>query len=490
MPHLRRRAAHRPRRIIYDNDGCDVFEATEPTAANLLAQRMRQHAVGHVDSVSYCTTAGGLGMVTHNTQIGQVFTDQHVKPDWGNITAGLIEQGTDSLAVMVEFCRSRNLEIFFNLRMNDIHDSAAVYRNMRPAWKREHPERLFGTEDNPPPEGHWSGADYSFPQVRQLALDLITEACGNYDVDGVILDFQRHPPYFRRVAWGDPVAPQETGWMTELMRRIRAETERTGVARQKPVLVGVRVLGAVDMNAAQGLDIGHWLKNDLVDLVVPGWVYEAPVEEMVQLGRRYDVPVCPQLYRGARGGLPEECAQAMRAWHAGADGLYLFNYFAEKYLPLFSQVGEPHDLCGQDKIYSCQPLGTALLERFCPNALPLIHVPVLSPKDPIKLDAGQTHIIPRFLVGDDVLRGVEQHIQPRLQLRIQVEHLESPEALEVRMNARLLSNGRLSEDWLTLDLHPGHVRQGNNGFEITVARSTAQIVLRDLQVHIRYRRGD
>ena len=70
----RRRATHRRRRVIYDNDGCDAYcEATEATPDGLLRERAIPHLGGHVDSVFYCTTAS-LGLYSHNTKVAEVLT--------------------------------------------------------------------------------------------------------------------------------------------------------------------------------------------------------------------------------------------------------------------------------------------------------------------------------------------------------------------------------------------------------------------------------
>jgi len=58
MREMRREAARRARRIIFNNDGDDaVYECDEPTPENLLAQRTSR-VPGHSDMAGSCPGAG------------------------------------------------------------------------------------------------------------------------------------------------------------------------------------------------------------------------------------------------------------------------------------------------------------------------------------------------------------------------------------------------------------------------------------------------
>ena len=113
---------------------------------------------------------------------------------WGE----LLEQGTDPLKIMVDFCKKNDIEIFWTIRMNDIHD--AYYDSIFDfnEFKKAHPEYLVGTKEDPPRFGPWSAVDYGHEKVRELSLRYIEEVCQNYDIDGIELDFMRHETYFKR----------------------------------------------------------------------------------------------------------------------------------------------------------------------------------------------------------------------------------------------------------------------------------------------------
>jgi len=63
--------------------------------------------------------------------------------------------------------------------------------------KLAHPEWLIGRADQPPKYGSWSAVDFGVPEIRELAFRYCEEVCGNYDVDGIELDFFRHAFLFK-----------------------------------------------------------------------------------------------------------------------------------------------------------------------------------------------------------------------------------------------------------------------------------------------------
>ena len=129
MDKKHQKAVHRKRRIIFNNDGCDALYnmAKEATPRGLLEVRTIPVTDTHVDTIFYCTTLP-FGFFLHNTEVGEVFTKDRVikgqKECQRNITKDLIKQGTDPLAVMVDYCKGNGIEMFSSRRMNDIHDGA------------------------------------------------------------------------------------------------------------------------------------------------------------------------------------------------------------------------------------------------------------------------------------------------------------------------------------------------------------------------------
>ena len=365
----RRELAHRPRRIIANNDGCDALyfpRDAEANVENFLAQRTTGLVGSQVDTIAYCTISSGFSHFTHRTEIGTILTrspaEFGIQPNKRNITQDLIAQGSDPLQSVVEFGHAQGIEVFWSMRMNDTHDVAHTPEKpylLFPPLKSDHPEWLVGDHVKRTPQGRWSSVDYARPEIRDLAFEFIEEVCRNYDVDGVELDFFRHMCYFSSVAHGGTASQAERDMMTELLRRVRTMTEEVGLQRGRPLLIAVRVADSVGFDRDMGLDIERWLQEGLVDiLVTTGYFRLNPWEYSVGLGHRYDVPVHPCLSdsrvrgesRFRRASTESYRGRAMNAWAAGADGIHLFNLFNPS-SAVFREVGDPEALATLDKLY-------------------------------------------------------------------------------------------------------------------------------------------
>jgi hypothetical protein len=100
-----------------------------------------------------------------------------------------------------------------------------------------------------------------------LAFKCVEEVCQNYAVDGVELDFFRHPVYFKKYALEGKAGEEELKMMTDLVKRIRAMADREGAKRGKPILLTIRVPDSVEFCRAMGLDVERWLQEELVDIL-------------------------------------------------------------------------------------------------------------------------------------------------------------------------------------------------------------------------------
>ncbi|MDP6719613.1 MAG: family 10 glycosylhydrolase, partial [Pirellulaceae bacterium] len=208
----RKELAQRRRRVIMNNDGCDVLyfpDSEKVTVEAFLAKRTTPLAGTHVDTIAFCPTSSGFGFFTHNTKVGTVLTrsgrEYGIQPDTRNIAKELIDQGTDCLQAVVEFGHDHEMEVFWSMRMNDTHDVSHHPDKpylLFPPFKEEHPEWLVGDHVKRTRHGRWSSVDYAHPEIRDLAFGFIDEVCRNYDIDGVELDFFRHLCYFKSTALG------------------------------------------------------------------------------------------------------------------------------------------------------------------------------------------------------------------------------------------------------------------------------------------------
>ena len=512
----RTKAAHRQRRIIFNNDGNEpVYWIKEATPKALLDSRTTPLLGSQVDTIFYCTWSSPFGTFTHNTKVGEVFdiATEIEHPDntrrvfskrafADNKTADFIRQGTDPLKIMAEFCKKNNIEIFWTMRMNDTHDAAGPscwYGNgvMLNQLKKDHPEWMLGSKEKRVKRGAWTAVDYGRQEIRDLAFKFHEEVCENYDVDGVELDFFRHLNYFKRPAMGEDANQEDCDKMTSLLRRIREMTERGGLKRGRPFLVAVRVPDSVGYCKAVGFDIVHWMEEGLIDILIPsGYFRLNPWEMTVQLGHKYDVAVYPCLSetrirdkeaRGTRASLECYRARAMNVWYSGADGVYLFNYFDPR-SPLWRELGDPKALETMDKVYTTGARGVGAANRYIADGVRFLNRQLVSPERPMALEPGKAATI-ELRVGQHVRAKEPQGIGPSVQLRLRVKNLADAGDLSVKLNDELLSGGTKSGDWLEYSVSPPLVAKGMNRFELTLKPDTAaKPTVEDLLLWVRYKK--
>ncbi len=359
----RKPAADRRRRIIFNNDGNEaVARMTRPSAEDFLKCRTTGLIGSQVDSIFYCST-DGFGTFKHLTKVGQLFT-LRMEPHPDNQLQAMAEKGLDPLKIITDFGKQHGMEVFWSFRMNDVHDhSAAPFQAARFHFnklKTEHPEYLMGTPQKRPKYGGWSAVDYGRAEIRDLAFRYVEEICRDYDVDGVELDFFRHPVFFRATTRGEHATDEQLAEMTALLRRIRALADEAGQKRGRPILIAVRVPDSVEYCRAIGLDIEHWLADDLLDLmIVSGYFQLNDWDYSVALAHKYGVKIYPSLDESR---VKDETAKKMRSTalayrgraanvlSAGADGVYLFNSF-DPSSPGWRELGDPKLLAKLDKDY-------------------------------------------------------------------------------------------------------------------------------------------
>lgn len=496
LPELRaaRKATlDRPRRIIFNNDGNEpVYKAEDDSPEAFLRLRTTGLVGSQVDCISYCTWSSGFGMFTHDTKVGQVFTTKESMFST-NRTAELLAAGTDPLKVMTDFGRKHGIEVFWSFRMNDTHDgSGADYGPVMlraNRLKTEHPEYMIGTAAKKPKFGAWTAIDYTQEPVRELAFRYVEEVCRNYDVDGVELDFFRHPVFFRRAAMaGVACDDAERALMTDMVRRIRTMTEAEGLRRGRPYLLAVRLPDSVEYCRDIGLDLERWMAEGLIDIYMPsGYFRLNDWRRSVELGHRYGLKVYPSLDESrVRDGAAKALRQTVQsyrgraaaAWQAGADGVYVFNSFDPR-SAIWRELGDMRTLDGLDKDYFASVRGAGVAAG---NSLPYagyVQTAHLNPGKPIVLRPGETAKT-AFYANETDMKG------KKARLHIQTKNPSDPAVLEVRINGRRLDlPGAEAGNWLSYELRAEDLRAGRNEVEVTPVKGAKPDAWTDLRCSVR-----
>ncbi|MEW4562094.1 hypothetical protein AB1K70_06190 [Bremerella sp. JC770] len=493
----RKEAARRERRVIFNNDGNEpIYLCRDTTPEGLLSHRTTPLADTHVDTIFYCTWSSGFGMFTHDTKVGHVFK---TKEDLfsKNMIDKMLTAGTDPLTVMVDFGKQNDIEIFWSFRMNDTHDAGLsgygpVMLRANPL-KLEHPDWLIGNPKQRPKFGGWSAVDYGCPEIRDLAIQYVEEVCQNYGVNGIELDFFRHPVFFKRAAQsGTPCTEEERTLMTEMVRQIRKVTEEEGQKRGSPILLTVRVPDSVPYCRDCGLDIETWLSEGLIDMMtVSGYYRLSPWEDSVALGNKYDVPVYPSLdesrvrdpaAKKARMTVEAYRGRALAARSAGMAGLNLFNSF-NPHAAIWRELGDSELIAKKDHDYFASIRGVGAAAG---GALPhraYQKVATLNPKAPLTLSAKDPATV-SFYTGVDY-QTLDSPEPPEIKLHLQFDQ-EVPKGVRVELNGAKLEPTTAESGWVTCQVDPAQLKVNKNEVTVSLLDQDASVKWTDLRCTVRW----
>ena len=310
---------------------------------------------------------------TYDSKVHPIYGIAQGREALPNLKA-LLDAGHCPLRIVTDFAHQNGMEAFASIRMNDVHDS--FLKHHLATWKKEHPEMLVDTTGSlPTMQLYVTALDFAHQTVRDRRMAIIEELCERYDVDGIELDYIRHPVLFSRTMRGLPVTEQEVLTMTSFTRQVRRQLDEAAARRGRPLLLAVRVPDSFELARNVGLDVKAWLKEGLLDILVAGGGYapfSLPVAEWTAVAHQYGVPVYPCINQGpardiSQGSLLEGVRAMAANWYrAGADGVYTFNLFApfdhqygeelattrrEVYACLYD-IGDPITLVGKDKLFS------------------------------------------------------------------------------------------------------------------------------------------
>ena len=369
--------------------------------------------------------------------------------------------GVDPLEIHVLEAGRIGVDCWFRISMNDWHhvDSNAgkVYRLGGSRFYEENPQLMIGKDgaagwsDYPAHQSvmEWL-QDYAHDEVRALRRDTAIEVCERYDCAGFLFDFMRVPGYFR---FGEE--RQNAHLITEMLRETRAALDEIGKTRGRHVGLAARAPTSIDGATRLGLDVGEWVAEELVDVLVTTPFFAQDMEhdsaEWVKLGRDSRVTIMGGLEEGyltghtdghqrwyykppMMNGLTVEQLRGLAARHhtRGVDGLYVFNWFGSALtygsahdLPakLLDDVASEERLRYKDKTFALMRSN----ESF-PNCLPTQR------QIPCRVTTDTTTL--SFDVADDPGAAVEMLRSCRLLFHI--NNMSVVDRLEVRLNGQEL----------------------------------------------------
>lgn len=493
-------ARNRKRRVIWNNDSCDMWDVPrelplEPASA--LQPRMSHVPESSIDTVFYCPLHAGFSHVNYPTKFGSRWKkpwNPHAKnAQRGNqfhedFNVFLLRRNVDVVKMFLDFSRKHGREFFYSMRMNDTHDhgskpgfpDADLWSALFSEFKRNNRRLLMNNQPGgykDLPHARWSAVDYSHAEVRDLAFNLLAEACTNYELDGIELDFNREPFIFRSVAMGEPVSDRQIELMNDLISRIKEMTVRIGRRRGRPILIAVRLPDSLEYCRRLGLDIEHWMKQGWIDIFVGGndFFRFNRVADMVAVcakhGVRYYAPVEEPRVRTrflCRYGTRSHLARAAAAMSAGASGTYHFNLYSP--LDFRSNIrNSPEHLVGRNKVYFASYYGYSP-ERYLRNSHHLLNLPQISPRSQNGITAAGLHL--PLEMGENFQAATAQGRKPRVRCWLIIRDGDSF-SIDLAVNGRRQKFVGRNRHMHLFNLEADDLREGVNNFEMKLAGSEA-----------------
>ncbi|NUQ63063.1 MAG: hypothetical protein HUU20_11350 [Pirellulales bacterium] len=382
-----------PKRLVLNNDGHGGFYGGSLDSADALRRLPQTYRDTNLWIYQWGVMAGTK--VNYPSKIAELCGEGASPEVLQQVRAGdrklldlltrLRAEGVDTLQCVADGCHQAGLLCYVTIRTNPCYplkhagwpdESMARFYNSRFWW--DHPEcRIRLKKDSDATHPNMS---YAYAEVRARWLAILGEVLQR-DVDGVDLDFLRHPPFF---GYDPPLLDafakrfgtdlrdlkdQDPRWldlrceiMTGFLREVRAAVDAAAQRKGRPLGLSARIDHR--FGREWGLDVAGWLREGLLDIVVVGQHslggYEMDLAPYVKMAASSgclvfaDEEACvegrdPQPADEGAGKLPktspprsrqlsleEYLARAKKWYSQGAAGIHTFN---ESRVDVFRRLG-------------------------------------------------------------------------------------------------------------------------------------------------------
>jgi hypothetical protein len=259
---------HRIPRIIYNDDSCTLRNSPPPHTLETLGDAVDYLEGTQVDCLCWCVGAQ-LAYAWRSKVIENAFDvrdrlglrNTGYKEDQ-DVMYSLHRQGIDYLPHLIRRAHARGLMFVPSFRMNDTHHKSTPNDALAPEfWKTHQHYRLWDVTDG---KSYYNAAlDYSYPEVRNRYRDGVVEVAGEYDVDGIELDFTRSPYFFQpSEAW------EKRGILTDFVREIGVRLDEIGRRRGRPLTLILRVASRERALTTAGVDLRQWITAKLAPILI------------------------------------------------------------------------------------------------------------------------------------------------------------------------------------------------------------------------------
>ena len=454
-----------------------------------------------VDAIMVCLGEGRT--MLHDTRAGELLGHNVDKWDHAVFRRAhqnakhLIEEGNDPLRLLCERAHERNMLLYATLLVQKHGVTEAPVRCSDFRRNNQHLE-IGAAGDVDPGFPGFDGLDFKHKEVRDERFAIIHEVLTEYAVDGFELQLASLPYFFHpnEMEAGRSIM---TGWIAQIHETVK----KSGSNRELVVNAPMDMEECLDC----GLDIEQWIKDGIVDVLVPS---SAPLDQMTDFnylvdrtkgtGTRVVAPIGNAVGSDRLGTAPLSVIRgaACNYWAQGVDGLYLARWHREwpyddAFYGKLRELPYPDIMEAKDKFYFVPTSEDA--------ATPL----------PVRMNLNEPVAV-QFTITDDLQRwdGADRVHEVLIRLRV-LGHTEL-DRLSFRLNGELLPEGshrRINELYKQRSPYPRvmggywHIFRlgpetwpivGANTVEVTLVERDPDLVedfctLRDIELEIKYLMG-
>ena len=320
--------------IFSNDDGWILHESNPPLSLDHLYSKM---VATYKDTglTTFLWSVGGHEVYDYETKIGERIGEGHVNLDEStkkrvaNLQS-LIDSCGGPITGLSKLCHEVGIKFYPSLRMNEHYDidiNSPTYGRFR----RERPDLLIGKpgekfEIGTVEHGIRTGLNFAFDEARDHMLSIISELVEDFDVDGIELDWFRHPAFFRV-----DEAYENRHLVTDLVKNVKQKINDVIESSGRNIKLAVRVPDTIQDSIRIGLDVEQWIKNEYVDIVIVGGgmvPYATPINDFVDASKNTGIKVLGSLEHLRPATTPETVTAIIdRHISKGAHGIYFFNYF-------------------------------------------------------------------------------------------------------------------------------------------------------------------
>ena len=526
---LHREAVNRRRRVAKNFDVLLIDPDTYPSIDAILKSRFAfiDDPESCIDSVWWNWGEGNVA--AYPSKILPTY-NQPAYQRW-------IREGIDIVRIFQDETRRRGLEVFFSERMNGSDNDPQfipgrgtfiddMHNQNRIPLKQQNPDWIMVMPWNP--NGIWN---YAVEGVRDYVFRKMEEVATVYEFDGIELDFARMCPIFPPgQAW------ENHSLLTDLIRRIRMMTLEVERRRGRAFLLAARVPENLLGCHFDGMDVGTWIKEQLVDILALGCRnFEVDLVAFRQLAEGLPIKLLGVIddHHSSDGYCAPPIEVLRGVWsnwyHQGADGIQTFNFKygpdpGELHWPMhqqaFREMGGAEVIRHLDKTFVVQRRGGGHGKIVMPNPedwttprLMYSNTNMLEALPAALDNSGRVDTLLTLNVGDDIPSEADRVADLRLRLllndpaaerltksrkhppvmvrdRLVPERVGGPgpephwtsgmargieKRVEVRINNLNLGAARVDSGWLEFKVKPDQLAPGKNLVGVRVADRPAEI---------------